>query len=955
MDLDKNNNLEGFNAEVTGNDYIIIKGARENNLKNLNLVIPRGKLIVMSGVSGSGKTSLAFDTIYAEGQRRYVESLSAYARQFLDNLDKPDVDAIEGLSPAISIDQKTTSRNPRSTVGTVTEIYDYLRLLYARIGKPICPNHHIEIEAQTYEQMLERIYTYKESSKLTILAPIAEERKGTFEKTLELLRKDGYTRAIIDGEVYELDEEITLDKNKKHNIDVIIDRVKIEEENRSRIYEALEQAANLAEGRIFAEIDGERLLFSEHYACPYCGFTVGKLEPASFSFNSPLGACPECKGLRVISSVNEELLITDENLSIADGAIRYLKNIVFTENIEWQMYKKLFDYYHIDLFVPYKNLTPLQKDVILNGSKEPISYEIHSVGGISMKKNKPIEGLANLIKRRYEETSSSIQREYYGSYMKDAICPSCDGHRLNEKVLSVRVGGKNIYEFTTMSIEEALDFINNLKLTSKEIKIASLILKEIKERLQFLKNVGLEYLTLARSAGTLSGGEAQRIRLATQIGSHLTGVLYVLDEPSIGLHERDNHKLIEALKEMRDLGNTLIVVEHDEEIMKEADYIVDIGPGAGVHGGTLVAAAKPDIFVNMKGSITADYLSGRKKIAVPQARRTLNKGKITVKGASENNLKNIDATFYFGAINLVTGVSGSGKSTLVNDTLANALQKKLYKSKINVGKYEEMVLDKKIDKIVIIDQSPIGRTPRSNPATYTGVFDHIRDLFAETKEAKMRGYSKGRFSFNVKGGRCETCQGDGVIRIAMHFLPDVYVPCEACHGKRYNHETLEVKYHDKTIADVLDMTIEEATNFFENIPNIYNKLKTLNDVGLGYIKLGQSATTLSGGEAQRVKLASEMYKKVSENSVFIFDEPTTGLHSDDVNRLIKMINKIADDGAMVIIIEHNLDVIKSADYITDLGPEGGEKGGTVIASGTPEEIAKVEKSYTGMFLKKILE
>ena len=936
------------------NDYIVIKGARENNLKNINLKVPRNKLVVMTGVSGSGKTSLAFDTIYAEGQRRYVESLSAYARMFLDNVDKPDVDLIEGLSPAISIDQKTTSRNPRSTVGTVTEIYDYLRLLYARVGTPVCPNHGIEISSQTIEEMTNKIFTYPEESKVIILSPIAENRKGTFDKTLELLRKDGYSKVIIDDEQYELDEEINLDKNKKHNIFVIVDRIKIREESRSRIYESLEAACALSDGKIFVDIEDERLLFSEHYSCPHCGFTVGKLEPSMFSFNSPLGACPTCHGLGIIFKMDLDSLIVDENLSIADGAIRYLKNIVFTENIEWQTYKKLFEVYNIDVFKPYKDLTELQKEVILYGSKEPINYEIHSVGGITMRKNKIIEGIATLIERRYYETSSSFQKEYYGSYMKEATCDICGGRRLSETVLSVKVGNKNIHEFTEMSIIQAIDFINNLKLTPMQEKIGSLIIKEIKIRLEFLKNVGLEYLTLSRKAGTLSGGEAQRIRLATQIGSHLTGVLYVLDEPSIGLHESDNQKLIATLKSMRDLGNTLIIVEHDEEIMRECDHIVDIGPYAGVHGGKIMAEGTPDEVAATPGSITGDYLSGRRFIKVPESRRPGNGKSLIIRNAHANNLKNIDVEFPLNKLILVTGVSGSGKSTLVNDILYSALTKKIYKSKVEVGAHDSIEGIETIDKVVNIDQSPIGRTPRSNPATYTGVFDAIRDLFAETKEAKLRGYTKSRFSFNVKGGRCETCGGDGVIRIAMNFLPDVYVPCEACRGKRYNRETLECKYKDKSIADVLDMTIEEAYSFFENIPTIAPKMKTLVDVGLGYMKLGQSATTLSGGEAQRVKLASELYKRINGNTIYILDEPTTGLHQYDIERLMIMINKIIEAGATAIIIEHNLDVIKLADHIIDLGPNGGDNGGQIVATGTPEEVAQVPESKTGEFLKKKL-
>lgn len=937
------------------NNQIIIKGARENNLKNVNLTIPRNKLIVMTGVSGSGKSSLAFDTIYAEGQRRYVESLSAYARQFLDNVDKPDVDVIEGLSPAISIDQKTTSRNPRSTVGTVTEIYDYLRLLYARIGRPHCPIHHHEISSQTIEQMCNKVFEYPQESRVVILSPIAEERKGTFEKTIEILRKDGYSKAIIDGEMMDLDEEISLEKNVKHNILVVIDRIKIRPEIRSRLYESLETALKLGEGKIYVEIDGERIMFSEHYSCPDCGFTIGKLEPAMFSFNSPLGACPNCKGLGFTNELDIDRLIVNPEASIADGAIRYLKNIVFTDNIEWQMYKALFEKYKIDVFKPYKDLTDEQKEIILYGSKEPILYEIHSTGGISMKKNKPIEGLASLIKRRYEETESNMQREYYGSYMKEITCPVCNGKRLSQTVLSVLIKGKNIYDFTEMSILEALDFIDNLNLTEKEKQISQLVIKEIKNRLQFLKNVGLEYLTLSRKAGTLSGGEAQRIRLATQIGSHLTGVLYVLDEPSIGLHQSDNHKLINSLKEMRDLDNTLIVVEHDEEIMHECDYIVDIGPYAGVHGGEVVAQGTIDEIMANPRSITGDYLSGRRKIEIPTTRITEDLGKIVIKNAHHNNLKNIDVEIPLHKLVLVTGVSGSGKSSLVNDILYNTLAKTINHSTVVPGESDGIEGINQIERVIQIDQSPIGRTPRSNPATYTGVFDAIRDLFATTLEAKKRGYTKSRFSFNVKGGRCETCQGDGVIRIAMHFLPDVYVECEACHGKRYNYETLEVKYKDKSISDVLDMTVEEACSFFENIPQIYTKMKTLNDVGLGYIKLGQSATTLSGGEAQRVKLASELHKKVTENTMFIFDEPTTGLHTYDVDKLMKMIQKIVKLGASVVIIEHNLDVIKLADYIIDLGPSGGNKGGHIIATGTPEEIVKCEDSLTGQYLKKVLE
>ena len=934
--------------------YITIKGARENNLKNVSLKIPKNKLVVMTGVSGSGKTSLAFDTVYAEGQRRYVESLSAYARQFLGNVDKPLVDSIEGLSPAISIDQKSTNKNPRSTVGTVTEIYDYLRLLYARVGHPVCPIHDIEISSQTYQQMVDTILGYEHESKLVIYAPIAENRKGTFEKTFELLRKDGYSKVLINDEMFDLDEEIKLEKNFKHNIYVVVDRLKIREEQRSRIYDSIETAAKLGEGKIYVDINDERLMFSEHYKCPECGFAVSNLEPTLFSFNAPLGACDCCKGLGFISSIDIDLLVTDENLSIEKGAIRYLKNIVNTDNIEWQTYKVLFDHYGIDITIPYKDLTDFQKDVILHGSKEPINFTINTSGGLTMKKNRFIEGLAELILRRFQETSSNMQKEYYGSYMKETVCPCCHGKRLNEMALAVKVGRKDIFEFTEQSVLQAIDFVNNLQLNNTEKQIAELILKEIKSRLNFLKDVGLEYLTLSRQAGTLSGGESQRIRLATQIGSNLTGVLYVLDEPSIGLHQRDNHKLIESLKSMRDLGNTLVVVEHDEEIMEECDYIIDIGPLAGVHGGEVVGMGEPKEFMENCNSLTAEYLSGRKRIKVPETRRKDDKGSIKVIGAKEHNLKNIDVEFPLNKFIVVTGVSGSGKSTLVNNILYNALAKKLYKSKVAVGSHEAIEGIELIDKVIDIDQSPIGRTPRSNPATYTGVFDGIRDIFAATIEAKKRGYQKGRFSFNVKGGRCEACQGDGVIRIAMHFLPDVYVPCEECGGRRYNHETLEVKYKGKNIADILDMTVEESVKFFENVPSIHNKLKTINDVGLGYVKLGQSATTLSGGEAQRVKLASELYKRITDKTIFILDEPTTGLHTHDISKLIDILNKIVDSGGTVIVIEHNLDVIKVADYIIDLGPEGGDGGGTIVASGTPEEVAQNEASYTGHYLKKVL-
>ncbi len=934
--------------------YIVVKGARANNLKNISIKIPKEKLVVMTGVSGSGKTSLAFDTIYAEGQRRYVESLSAYARQFLGNMDKPDVDSIEGLSPAISIDQKTTNKNPRSTVGTVTEIYDYLRLLYARIGKAYCPTHHVEIEAQTINQMLEKIYLGEEEARVIIYSPIVIGRKGTHEKTLELIRKEGFSRIRVDGEVFDVDDDISLDKNKNHSIEIIVDRVKLREEVKSRLYASLETALKFGDGKVLVSINDKEQIFSEHLSCPYCDFSISKLEPRLFSFNSPFGACDECKGLGVMQKVDERLLITDPQKSIRKGAIRYLKNIVDTDNIEWQTFVKLTDYYNIDLDKPYEELTNEEKDIILNGSREPITYEITTSGQNTYRKTTYIEGIAKLIERRYMQTTSSFSREYYNSYLADVPCPKCGGKRLSKEALSVLVGGKNIYEFTQMTIAEALDFINSLKLSESEKTISFLIFKEIKDRLNFLINVGLEYLTLSRLSATLSGGESQRIRLATQIGSHLSGVLYVLDEPSIGLHQRDNAKLIDALKEMRDLGNTLIVVEHDEEMMMKSDYLIDIGPAAGLHGGEVIAYGTPEEVMANENSLTGQYLSKKKFIPVPSQRRKGNGRTLQIINASENNLKHINVSIPEGVLTVITGVSGSGKSTLINETLLKGLMKNIYHSKCVPGKCDEIIGWKDFDRVIDIDQSPIGRTPRSNPATYTGVFDNIRDLFAETVEAKMRGYNKGRFSFNVKGGRCERCWGDGVIRIEMHFLPDVYVPCEECHGKRYNQETLEVKYKGKSIADVLDMTVEEAVSFFSNIPMIKNKLETLNNVGLGYIKLGQSATTLSGGEAQRVKLASELQRKITANTIYLLDEPTTGLHTDDVRKLLDVINYIVEQGATVVIIEHNLDVIKTADYIIDLGPEGGNNGGEIVACGTPEEVANVEKSYTGQFLKKVL-
>ncbi len=937
-------------------DEIIIKGARVNNLKNIDLTIPKNKLVIMTGLSGSGKTSLAFDTIYAEGQRRYVESLSAYARQFLGGMEKPDVDSIDGLSPAIAIDQKTTSNNPRSTVGTVTEIFDYLRLLYARVGHAYCPDHGILIEAQTIKQMENIVDQYDDGDRLQILARMAMNQKGTHKDLFEKLLKDGFVRVKVDGEMRLLEEEIVLEKNKKHTIDVVVDRIIKKEGYRVRLADSLETALNLAGGECIVEnlTQHTERLFSENQACPICGFSVPKLEPRLFSFNNPLGACPDCKGLGIKEEVDDDLLIPDWNLSINEGGIRYFKTSVGTDRIEWQTYCVLLDYYHIDYDKPLKDFTKKELDIIFYGSKEPISYEITSSSGNVSKSTRYIEGVKTLIARRYVETSSAWSKEYYASFMSEHTCPTCHGDRLNDMVLSVKVGGLNIAEFTNMSISDALDFITHLKLSIMEEKIARLIIKEIKDRLTFLSNVGLGYLTLSRRAGGLSGGEAQRIRLATQIGSRLTGVLYVLDEPSIGLHQRDNERLIKTLCDMRDLGNTVIVVEHDEDTMRASDYIVDIGPGAGVHGGTVVAAGTPQEIMDNENSITGAYLSGRKKIEVPKKRRKGNGLFLEVRGAKEHNLKNINVKFPLGKFIVVTGVSGSGKSTLVNDILCKGLKAKIYKSKEKPGLHKEIRGIENIDKVIEVSQEPIGRTPRSNPVTYTGVFDDIRDLFSKTQEAKIRGYDKGRFSFNVKGGRCEACQGDGVKRISMHFLPDVYVPCEECGGKRYNEETLQVLYKEKNIYDVLEMTVEESLEFFENLPRIYNKVKALYDVGLGYIKLGQSSTTLSGGEAQRVKLASELQKKATGKTLYILDEPTTGLHSDDVSRLINVLQTIVDGGDTVLVIEHNLDVIKVADHIIDLGLEGGDNGGTIVVSGTPEKVSKKEESRTGQFLKELL-
>ena len=936
-------------------EVISIRGARENNLRSVSLDIPRNRFIVMTGLSGSGKTSLAFDTIYAEAQRRFIESLSSYARQFLGNVDKPDVDNIEGLSPAISIDQKSTNNNPRSTVGTVTEIYDYLRLLYARIGVPYCPNHHIPITSQTIKQMIDQVMELPDGARIMIMAPVIRQKKGSHKDLFDKMRKEGYVRAEVDGEMVMLEDEINLDKNQKHDISIVIDRMVKREENRSRINDSLETALKLTDGLVVVKNGSEEMLFSNKYACKYCGFSVPNLEPRLFSFNSPLGACPDCNGLGFKQKVDLDNLIPDNTKSIREGGIRYYKNIVDSEVIEWQSYKALLDHYKISMDKPLKDFTKKEMDIILYGSKEPINYEINSRGGTSYKKTGFIEGVVSLIERRFAETNSSMSREWYGSFMADLECPTCHGRRLNEMALSVQVGGKNIIEWTQMSIKQAVEFIENLQLTPTQQKIGELVLKEIYNRLKFLKDVGLEYLTLDRMAGTLSGGESQRIRLATQIGSKLTGVLYVLDEPSIGLHQKDNAKLLQALKEMRDLGNTLIVVEHDEETMKECDWIVDVGQMAGIHGGNIIYNGPAAGIVNCEESITGQYLSGKRKIAIPEKRRAGNGKFIKIYGAEENNLKKINVSIPLGTLTVVTGVSGSGKSTLVNEVLGKSVMKTLGRQKVKPGKVRKIEGIEELDKIVVIDQNPIGRTPRSNPATYTGVFDDIRGLFAQTPDARMRGYDKGRFSFNVPGGRCEACWGDGVKRISMSFLPDVYVPCEECHGTRYNEETLQVKFKGKSIYDVLEMTGDEALEFFSSVPKVRNKLQTLIDVGLGYMKLGQSATTISGGEAQRVKLASELQKKATGKTLFILDEPTTGLHSYDVERLLAVLQRIVSHCDTVLIIEHNLDIIKSADYIIDLGPEGGDDGGTVVAKGTVEQVAKVKNSYTGQYLKRLME
>lgn len=937
------------------NTEIVVQGARAHNLKNINITIPRDKLVVLTGLSGSGKSSLAFDTIYAEGQRRYVESLSAYARQFLGQMDKPDVDLIEGLSPAISIDQKTTSKNPRSTVGTVTEIYDYLRLLFARIGKPICPTHGIEISSQTIQQMVDRIMEYPERTKMQLLAPMMEGRKGTHTKLFEDLQKQGFVRARINGELRDLDDSIELDKNKSHTIEVVVDRIVVKEGVQARLSDSLESALRLGEGRVKVDVIGEEeLLFSEHHSCPICGFSIGELEPRIFSFNSPFGACTACDGLGMKMVVDPDLVVPNPDLTLNQNAIAPW------ESTSSQYYPQLLmavcKHYDIPMDVPVKDIPKAKLDKILKGSgKDKIHFDFTNDWGKRTDQDIQFEGVLRNIERRFKDTTSDYIREQMSKYMIKKPCPTCNGDRLKPESLAVKVDNKNIAEVTRYSIVEANTFFKNIELSEKDAQIAKVIFREISERLGFLENVGLDYLTLSRESGTLSGGEAQRIRLATQIGSRLTGVLYILDEPSIGLHQRDNDRLIETLQEMRDLGNTLIVVEHDEDTMLAADYLIDIGPGAGVHGGQIIAQGTPKQVMKSKDSITGQYLSGRKFIPLPIERRPKDDRKITIKGASENNLKNVSVDIPLGKFIAVTGVSGSGKSTLVNEILYKTLAGKLNRAKIKPGKHKTIEGIEQLEKVIDIDQSPIGRSPRSNPATYTGVFDDIRDLFAMTNESKVRGYKKGRFSFNVKGGRCEACRGDGIITIEMHFLPDVYVPCEICHGKRYNRETLEILYKGKNIAEILDMTIEDAVVFFENMPKIKRKLQTIVDVGLGYMTLGQPATTLSGGEAQRVKLASELHRRSNGKSFYILDEPTTGLHADDISRLLGVLQRLVENGETVLVIEHNLDVIKTADYIIDLGPEGGDNGGTIIATGTPEEVAEVNGSYTGKYLKPILE
>lgn len=933
-------------------DKIIVKGARENNLKNVSIELPKNKLIVMTGVSGSGKSSLAFDTIFAEGQRRYVESLSAYARQFIGISEKPDVDSIEGLSPSISIDQKTTNKNPRSTVGTITEIYDYLRLLYARIGIPICPTHNIPITRQSIEEMTNKVMELISGTKIEIMAPVVHGEKGTHKDLFDDLRKNGYSRVRVNGEVRSLDEDIILEKNIKDNIEVVVDRIVIDPEERSRIFEAIENSTKLTEGKALIHIiNGEEILMSENYACPHCNFSIPELEPRLFSFNAPYGACPECKGLGTKLKMGEALLMPDKNKTILDGGIKTISS----DTMEMTQLITVCEYYNIDYTKPLKDFTRKELDIILYGSKDKIDFKYVSKNGNTRYTSEYYEGIINTNERRHLETTSSWRREWLETFMVESPCPVCKGARLNSSVLAVKINKKNIFEVTNFSILELRNFIANLKLSNEQKEISGLVTKEILNRLDFLNNVGLGYLTLSRNAGTLSGGEAQRIRLATQIGSKLSGVLYVLDEPSIGLHQKDNEKLIKAMQEMRDLGNTLIVVEHDTDTMLASDYLVDIGPGAGEFGGEIIAAGTPEEVMKNEKSLTGKYLSGKEKIEVPKKRRKGNGKKLKIVKANENNLKNINVEIPLGKFVCVTGVSGSGKSTLINEILYKTLAVTINGSKQIPGSCKEIKGIEELDKVVQITQDAIGRTPRSNPATYVGVFDDIRDVFTNTKEAKIRGFDKGRFSFNVKGGRCEACWGDGVKKIEMHFLPDVYVPCDVCSGKRYNRETLDIKFKDKNIADILDMRVSEALPFFENIPKVYNKLKVMESVGLSYIKLGQPAPTLSGGEAGRVKLAKELQKKPTGKSIFILDEPTTGLHSEDIKKLLTILNRIVDNGDTVVVIEHNLDVIKVADYIIDLGPDGGNLGGEIVATGTPEEVAKNPQSYTGQFLAKILK
>jgi len=931
-------------------DKIIVKGARENNLKNINIEIPKNKLVVMTGVSGSGKSSLAFDTIYAEGQRRYVESLSAYARQFIGNVDKPDVDSIEGLSPSISIDQKSTNKNPRSTVGTITEIYDYLRLLFARIGIPYCPVHKIPIKNQSIEEMTNKVMEY-EGQKIMILSPVIHGEKGTHKDDIEEFRKSGFSKIRVNGTIYNIDDEITLEKNIKDNIDIVIDKLTISLSERSRVFEDIETSCALANGKVLIIVGDEEIIMSEKYACVKCNHSIPELEPRLFSFNSPYGACEECKGIGTKLKISEDLIMPDKERTLNKGA---LLPINAENNIYSTALRTVCDYYNIDMDIPVKKIPREKLDVIFYGTNEKIDFKYVSKNGNTRYVKDYYEGIINILQRRYIETSSSWVREWLSNYMVESTCDVCRGTRLQEAVLSIYINKKNIYDMTCFNIAELKEFLENLKLTEEERNISNLILKEIISRLNFLKNVGLSYLSLNRTAATLSGGEAQRIRLATQIGSKLSGVLYVLDEPSIGLHQRDNQRLIDSLKEMRDLGNTLVVVEHDTDTMLQSDYLVDIGPGAGENGGQVVACGTPQEVMKNKDSLTGQYLCGKEKIDVPKNRRKGNGKNIEIIGAEENNLQNINVKIPLGKFVAVTGVSGSGKSTLINEILYKTLQTTIYKSKVIPGKCKKIKGIDNVDKVVMITQDAIGRTPRSNPATYVGVFDDIRDLFTATKEAKIKGYDKGKFSFNVKGGRCEACWGDGVKKIEMHFLPDVYVPCDVCHGKRYNKETLEIKYKGKNISDVLEMRVSEALDFFANVPKVFNKLKVMDDVGLSYVKLGQNATTLSGGEAGRVKLAKELQKKVTGKSVFILDEPTTGLHTDDIKKLLVILNRIVDNGDTVIVIEHNLDVIKVADHIIDLGPEGGNLGGQIIAEGTPEEVAKNENSYTGIYLKKML-